>query len=91
MGYLVTQVRIGAHKVGITGLEDTFREVQALELSGDDALADEIFARVKAQNYIPSGVEAEYRRAMFMEFRRFCGEQVVDDPQVPEIRIYGGD
>lgn len=91
MGYLVTPVRIGTHKVGITGLEEAFRDVQALALADDDAIAEEILTRVKVKNYIPSGAEDDYRRAMFKEFRRFRGEQVADDKAVPEIRVYGGD
>ena len=91
MGYLVTQIRVGDNKVGITGLEEIFRDLQAGEITDDEALADEILTRAKVRNYIPSGLEADYRHAMFQEFRRYRGEQVVEDQQAPEIRVYGGD
>ena len=91
MAYSVTQVWIGSRKVGILGLEDVFAQVQKSGLTDQTRIEAEILRHVREKNYIPSGAEAEYGRALLLAYRRFCGEDIPADQEVLEIRIYGGD
>jgi small redox-active disulfide protein 2 len=85
----ITQVRIGGHSVGITGLKTVFAEVKALNITDPTTLQDEICQRVGKMNYIPFGAEEEYGKALLMEYRRLLGEQVEEDSQGLTIKILG--
>lgn len=91
MGYSVTQVWIGSRKVGIMGLEDIFVQVQKSGLTDIERIQAEILRLVREKNYIPSGAETDYGKALLLAYRRFCGEDIPLDQEVLEIRVYGGD
>jgi len=91
VGYSVTQVWIGSRKVGIMGLEDVFAQVQKSGQTDHGQIQAEILRLVREKNYIPSGAETEYGKALLLAYRRFCGEDIPADQGVLEIRVYGGD
>jgi hypothetical protein len=91
VGYGVTQIWVGSNRVGLIGLEDIFREIHALGITDHQAITAELLARTRRSNYIPVSAEAEYGRAMLLAYRRFLGEDIPDQGQPLEIRVFGGD
>jgi len=91
MGYGVTQIWVGSSRIGLTRLEDAFREIQALGITDHKAITAELLARVRRSNYIPAAAEADYGRAMLLAYRRFRGEDIPEENQPLEIRVFGGD
>jgi hypothetical protein len=59
------------------------------QLSEQEA-ADFLFARIKAQNYIPPGCEEQYRKALLAAYRKHCG-LLESDEEGLVIRIFGKD
>ena len=90
MGYHVTQVWIGSRKVGIAGLEEIFADVRAFALTDEESIRAEIIRRVRQANYVPADSEAEYGRALLLAYRRFLGENIPEEQEILEIRVYGG-
>ncbi len=71
----ITQIKIGAHKVGIVGLQSAVEELAPdFAHESDDTVAAELFKRLSRQNYIPAKVRESYGRAFVREFRRFLGQ-----------------
>ncbi|MGB9758159.1 MAG: hypothetical protein ACPLRP_02355 [Candidatus Bipolaricaulaceae bacterium] len=67
-------IEVGGRKVGIVGLFQAFREVQALGLS-DPETAVALLARVKEQNWVPPESEGEYAQALLREYKRWQAGQ----------------
>ncbi len=67
-------IEVGGRKIGIVGLFQAFREVQALGLS-DSAAAAALLARVKEQNWVPQESEGEYAAALLREYKRWQAGQ----------------
>ncbi len=66
----VRQVVINGHPIGIMKLDECIAAVRAQELSGDDKITEALLKAVKAYNYIPPPVEAEYARVLLDEYRK---------------------
>jgi small redox-active disulfide protein 2 len=87
----VTQIMVGAHRVGIIGLKAVLGAV-AIELAGrpDPELKAELMARLGKSNYIAPNARAEYEAAFFREFRKFIGEPLPEDSSGSiQIRVLG--
>lgn len=91
MGYSVTQLWIGANKVGVSDLDAALAEVRRLGLTDPEQITAEILLRIRKTNYIPGGAEADYTRAVWGAYRRSLGEDAPERPGVLEVRVYGGD
>jgi hypothetical protein len=91
MGYAIEYIRIDGRKVGIVGLTDAFKSVQDLGMSSDAQLKSKLIACVRRSNYIPDASEAAYGEGLVRAYRRFLGEDIPDDHDALEIRVYGGD
>jgi hypothetical protein len=66
----VRQVVINGHPIGIAKLDACIAEVIAQEPASDDEIQVALVKAVKAYNYIPAPVEAEYARVLLQEYRK---------------------
>jgi len=66
----VRQVMINGHPIGIMKLDECIEVVRAEELTSDEEIQSALVKGVKAYNYIPPPVEAEYARALLEEYRK---------------------
>lgn len=89
MAVNITQLRIGGRLVGIAGLEKVFAEIKASGVSDEQMLQSEIIQRLGKTNYIPSGSEEEYGKALLLEYLRFLGEPIEEDSSGTTIKILG--
>lgn len=88
---VVTQIRIGKHKVGIAGLTETFEDMtEVYAEKPDDIVAEELLNRLSKKNYISGKVRKAYGRAFVREYRKFLGQPFDDEGvQGLEIKILG--
>jgi hypothetical protein len=91
MGYTIDYIRVSGRKVGIVGLADVFKGVRDSGETDPGQLQDRLIAFVRQSNYIPQSSEAAYGDALYRAYRRFLGEDVPNDEESLEIRVYGGD
>ena len=89
MEHDITQIWVGSHQVGMTGLKKIFAEVKSFNLLNLNEIAVEIMTRVKRSNYIPDSAESRYAEALLLEYRRFLGEDVEEEHGILEIQILG--
>jgi hypothetical protein len=66
----VRQVVINGHPIGIMKLDECIAAVRAEELSTEAEIREALMKAVKAYNYIPAPVEAEYARVLLDEYRK---------------------
>jgi hypothetical protein len=66
----VRQVTIGGRSVGIMNLDECIAAVRAEDLSSDEEIQGALLKAVRACNYIPPPVEAEYARVLLEEYRK---------------------
>lgn len=83
------KILVGLHLVGLAGLRDGFLKADRSDLSGQDELQELLLATVAVDNYIPSGSEALYRRALWREYLRYRGDDFSDFFSEIEIGITG--
>lgn len=91
MGYAIDYIRVNGRKVGIVGLADAFKAVRDSGETDPSRLQDRLIAFVRRSNYIPESSEAAYGDALYRAYRRLLGEDIPDDEETLEIRVYGGD
>ena len=77
----VTQISVGAHRVGIIGLKQVLEAV-AQEFTGrpDEEIKGELMERLSRSNYIAAPAKAEFKNAFFQEYKKFIGEPIPEDP-----------
>lgn len=83
------QIRVGKHVVGIISLRKILTDVQELSLEDETRVKEELLRRVKEANYVPELAEAEYREALYREYRRSLGDVVTDEDDFKIVRILG--
>lgn len=83
------QIRVGKHVVGIISLRKILADVQTLSLEDETRVKEELLRRVKNANYVPESAEAEYREALYREYRRSLGDVVTDEGDFKIVRILG--
>ena len=87
----VSQIKIGQHIHGIVGLKhalEALRETYAER--PDTAVAEELLRRLSKKNYIPDNVQEKYGRAFVREFRKYLGQDFVEEKsELPEIKVLG--
>jgi hypothetical protein len=74
----VTQVLVGLHRVGLTGLEKAIEEAEQSGLEDRDELLDLMIGVLEPVNYIPAASLGDYRQAVWREFQRHRGEDIHD-------------
>lgn len=67
---LQRQLKIGRAVVGLLGLDVALSKVLAAEKIGHETAVDFLFEAIKAANYIPVGMDKEYREALGREYER---------------------
>jgi small redox-active disulfide protein 2 len=85
----LTEITVRGHRIGILGLPEVFSEVSALNLTEVGDIKNEIVKRVRKNNYVPAEANESYKEALYMEFRRYRGEEVESEQGILEIRILG--
>jgi hypothetical protein len=65
----IRKITIEGKETGIDRLDWILLDVASLELTGDEAITDEIIKRVRQFNYIPTRKVAEYREALLREYK----------------------
>jgi len=76
----VRQVIINGHPIGIMKLDECIAVVMALELPDDEEIQDALLKAVRAYNYIPPPVEAEYARVLLEEYRKAPRKEPGESP-----------
>ena len=85
----LAHIAISGSAIGIAGLKTILQEVASLGIDGEERLKTELLRRVKARNYVPASVETGYAEALLREYRRFIGQEVVEESRSLTIRILG--
>uniref|UniRef100_UPI0040572B02 thioredoxin family protein n=1 Tax=Candidatus Electronema sp. TaxID=2698783 RepID=UPI0040572B02 len=80
-------IRIGKASVGLVGLDAALYAAARQQLADAEA-ADFLFAKIKDENYIPPGCEAQYREALLAAWRKHCGTESGGEEGLV-IRIFG--
>ena len=62
-------IRIGKSSIGLVGLDNALNQATAKNLSEPDA-AEFLYNEIAGKNYIPTGMEKQYRKALLDEFRK---------------------
>lgn len=65
------QIDVGGRKVGILGLEETFKEYLKRGKKPEDLTGDELLEDLKKFNFIAEGAEEVYKKAFLREYQRF--------------------
>ena len=74
-------VSIKGMRVGIMGLQKVLEALSTMRGKADEEISDAMLEKLKAENYIPSTVVAEYRKAFLREFNKFVGEPVPEEEE----------
>ncbi|MCX7995806.1 MAG: thioredoxin family protein [candidate division WOR-3 bacterium] len=85
----IKQITIKGNRVGIIGLDEIFQSVRQSQISDENSLKNFLFEKAKERNYIPSGLENDYKDALYREYKRFCGEEVEEEETGLVIKILG--
>lgn len=87
----VRLIRVGKHKVGITGLDEVIEELAPAYAHRSDAeVAHAMMEWLSRRNYFPAPARQEYEKALVREFRRKLGQPVKEEkPQGLEIKLLG--
>ncbi len=72
-------IAIKGIRVGILGLRKVLEELSTCKGRKDEEITDLMLVKLRARNYIPYSVEAEYKAAFLREFKKFVGEPVVGE------------
>lgn len=72
-------IAIKGIRVGILGLREMLEELSTWKGRKDEEIANLMLVKLRARNYIPSSVEAEYKAAFLREFKKFVGEPVPEE------------
>jgi small redox-active disulfide protein 2 len=85
----VRQIAVAGVKVGLAGLDRAFETACAETYDSDGDLSDRLLELVGTSNYIPQGKRDDYGVALLREFKRYMGEEVLDERTSLEIRVFG--
>lgn len=78
----ITQIRINNARIGLRDLKDALREVRLKGIKDEEELKRALVEEIrKRKNYIAPSAEAEYKKALFREYRRFMGETVEEEEE----------
>ena len=69
------QIMVGRHPTGLRGMEEAFEALYDLDCAPSDDLGQELVARLKPHNYIPSSAQGEFAAALLREYRTYYDEK----------------
>ena len=69
----VTPILVGLNRVGIVGLGDALKQVDAAGLSEREAIVDRLIETLSADNYLPETQREAVRVALWREYLRLKG------------------
>ena len=87
--YVVSQVLVGLHRVGLVGLRQACAKVTETELTKREEIVDLLLAELAADNYIPEGQQGDYRTALWREYLRSVGEDFSEFFSEIEVTLRG--
>lgn len=87
---LPNSLKIGRATVGLLELDLALSRALATPQRPESEVVEELYRRVAARNYIPTGLEDEYRRALAREYRRLLAGEPRHAEEL-QIRILGTD
>jgi small redox-active disulfide protein 2 len=87
----VAQLKIGQHRYGIVGLKHALEALSATHAKQPDSVVvEELLRRLSKDNYIPEKAKGKYGRAFVREFRKFLGQDFVEEKSdLLEIKVLG--
>jgi hypothetical protein len=87
----ISRVNIGGNIIGITNLEDIFKDVESARIENIDNLKSLIIKKVKLKDYIPSSAESIYKEDLYEEYLVFTGKLRARKREKSsiEVRLYG--
>lgn len=87
----VTQIKIGKHRTGVIGLQQTLTEIAREFIDRpDDQVEAELLRRLSVRNYIPAAAKEAYGRAFLNAYKKFSGQAIAEDESGSlEIKILG--
>lgn len=87
----ITQIKIGAIRIGIIGLKLVLAEVAAkFAAKTDEEIRTELVKRLLKRNYIPESSIEEYGNAFLREFKKFTGCPIeAGGPDGLEVKVLG--
>lgn len=87
----VTQISVGADRIGVIGLMPALEAV-AREFAGrhDDEIKAALMERLGKSNYIAPSAKVDYENAFFREYRKLIGQPIPGDPVGPlQVKVLG--
>jgi len=66
----IRQVKINGIMTGITMLDESIAEAKVQNLGSEPEILSALMKKIKINNYVPKGVEAEYARALMEEYKK---------------------
>ena len=84
----VERLNVKGYRVGIIGLTGVFEDLKRSQITGEDAIKEQLLQRVRERNYVAEPAFEDYKDALYREYRRFLGEDVEDEGGLV-IRILG--
>ncbi len=66
-------------QVGLIGLKEIFEEIKNQKEKPETDLKRMLVQKVGKKNYIASSMKEEYEKALLKEFKKYLGEQVVEE------------
>ncbi len=64
------KIWVGGQNVGVSSWNTVVEEVEALKLTDNDRIADELLKRVEKNDFVPPSKRKEYRTALLEEYHR---------------------
>jgi small redox-active disulfide protein 2 len=89
MAYDIKQIRIGKHEFGIVGLTDAMDAVaRENNKAADSVIAEALLQKLSKDNYIPSNVKEDYKKAFLREYQKHLGLAItVQEPTEDKLII----
>lgn len=72
-------VFVGNAQVGLGGLQRIFETLRGEKRVDEPVLKQKLLEKVKEKNYVPSTMEEEYKKALYREFQKFLGEELLEE------------
>lgn len=85
----VAQVMIGLHRVGIVGLQQALKDLEARSLRDREEVLAFLLERLACENYIPDSETEAYELALWREVLRSRGEDFSEYFSTVEVTVWG--
>ncbi len=85
---LQRQIKIGRATIGLVGIDVALTQIMACDLERVKAI-NQLFQVVASKNYIPAGMQDDYRQALAKEYDRLQGNKSSPKDKNLTIRILG--